>query len=86
MVEDQATHFEHMEKAHQELSKKHANTQKDISQIMELLATLTKGKKSVKAPNPQLESIPLRSANEDPLYAPGFMPTCEPQMTYPSQS
>ena len=51
-----------------------------------MLATLTKGKGAVEAPNPQLESIPLRSANEDPLYLSGFTPTREPQMTYPSQS
>ena len=78
MVEEQATCFEHMEKAHQKLSKKHVNTQKDISQIMEMLVTLTKRKNNVKVPNPQPESIPLRNANEDPLYALGFMPTREP--------
>ena len=50
------------------------------------MATLTKGKRNVGAPNPQPEPIQLRSANEDPLYPPGFMPTHEPQMTYPSQS
>ena len=41
-----------MEKAHHELQEKHVKIQKDISQIMELLVTLTKGKRSVEAPNP----------------------------------
>ena len=61
-------HVEHMEKAHQVLQEKHVKTQEDISQIMEMLVTLTKGKKNVKAANPQPESTPLRSTNEDPLY------------------
>ena len=72
-------------KMNQELQEKHAKTQEDISLIMEILITLTKGKRNVEALNSQSESIPLRSVN-DPLYPPGFTATREPQMAYPSQS
>ena len=79
MVEDHAACFEHMEKTHHELQEKHAKTQEDISQIMEMLATLTKGKKNVEAPNPQLVSIPLRRANEDPLHPPSLHQLVNPK-------
>ena len=41
---DQAVRLERMKMAHQELQEKHAKACKDISQMMELLITLTKGK------------------------------------------
>ena len=81
MAEDQVAHFERMEKAHQQLQEKHAKhakTQKGISQIMEMLVTLTKGKRNVEALNPQPESIPLKSAYEDPLYPSSFTLIREP--------
>ena len=44
MVEDQAVRLEHMERAHQKLQEKRAKACEDISQMMEILITLTKGK------------------------------------------
>ena len=52
MEEDQAIRLECMERAHQELQEKHAKTCDDISQIMEMLAALTKKKQNEGALNP----------------------------------
>ena len=86
MVEDQAICLERMEKAHQELQEKHAKTCDDISQIMEMLAALTKGKQNEGAPNPQVESTPIRNTSEDLSYPPSFTLPCETQATYASPS
>ena len=50
MIEDQAARFERMEKKHHELQETHAKTKKDISQIMEMLATLTIRQKKCRSP------------------------------------
>ena len=51
-----------MEKAHQDLQEKYSKTQEDISKMMEMLVTLTKGKWVI----PQVRPILLRNANDDP--------------------
>ena len=52
MAEDQAVHLECIERAHQKLQEKHTKTCDDISQIMEMLAPLTKGKQNEGASHP----------------------------------
>ena len=72
MAEDQAVRLEHMERAHQELQEKHVKTYDDVSQIMEMLAILTKGKQNERASHPQVESTPIRNTSEDFPYPTGF--------------
>ena len=52
MAEDQTIHLERMGRAHQELQEKHAKTCDDISQMMEILVVLTKGKQNEGVSNP----------------------------------
>ena len=86
MVEDQAICQERMKRAHRELQEKHAKTSDDISQIMEMLAVLTKGKKNKRASHPQVESTPIRNTGEDLPYLFGFTLPRETQATYASPS
>ena len=69
MAEDPAAYVERLEKAHLELQEKHTKSCDDISQMMEMLKMLTKEKQSVEAPNPQIETTPLKGTNEDTLYS-----------------
>ena len=68
MVEDPATHVERLEKADLELHEKHTKSCDDISQMMEMLKILTREKQTVKAPNLQPETMPLRGTNRDTPY------------------
>ena len=52
MAEDQAIHLERMERAYQELQEKHVKACEDISQMIEMLVTLTRDKQNEGAPNP----------------------------------
>ena len=75
-----------MEKAHQKLQEKHAKACEDISQMMEILTALTKGKQNEGAPNPQVESTPLKNTSEDLSYPHGFTLFRETQTIYASPS
>ena len=75
-----------MERAHKELQEKHAKTCDDISQIMEMLAALTKGKQNEGASRPQIESTSIRNTGEDLPYPFGFTLSHEIQATYVSPS
>ena len=68
MAEDQAAHFEQLEKAHLELQEKHAKSCDDISQMMEILKILTREKQTVEAPNLQPKTTPLRDTGGNTPY------------------
>ena len=72
MAKDQAVRLKRMERSYQELQEKHAKACEDISQMMEMLTTLTKEKQNVEAPNPQAEFTPLRNTGEDSSYPHSF--------------
>ena len=78
--------IERLEKANQELQKKHAKSCDDISQMMEMLKMLTKDKQNTEASNPQTEATPLRNTGEDLLYPQGFAFPRKTQATYASPS
>ena len=86
MAEDPATHVERLEKAYLELQEKHAKSCDDISQMMKMLKILTKEKQTVEAPNPPLETTPLRGTGEDAPYLQGFTLPCENPSMYISPS
>ena len=86
MAEDQAARVERLEKAYLELQEKHAKSCDDISQMMEMLKMLIKEKQNVEAPNPQLETTPLKGTGKDIPYPQGFALPRETPTTYASPS
>ena len=53
MENDNASWFEHIEKAYHELQEKYLKSQKDISEMMEMMMTLNKGKRVTESSNPK---------------------------------
>ena len=86
MAENPVTRFDRLEKAHLELQEQHAKSCDNISQMREMLKTLTREKQSAETPNTQTGTTPLAGTSGDTPYPQGFTLPRETQATYVSPS